>query len=296
MASPIGLSLGDIAKGIELAVKAARALKQSGGAFDQYHQTILDLQAIGDVIRRVQGLQPTSDNVDRVEKMKKLAHACNIPLSKFRDEIAKFEKHFNILIQAHSSPKEWASKTGRKLQWTIGMEKQLEKLRAAIGPQMLALDALLQFEDLQNTAGLKVDVERGFEVVDEVVRKADALTDLVRNNVATREQASFLSAALAQSKEAQSATLSTQKECHSGLQVILNNTTALKGKIDDTHDIAFQTLQKVGDIEDRALSERTIRNLIDDVTIATEGLNEEQKPYGLHKRRTAPRCWKSFTA
>jgi hypothetical protein len=59
-AVPFGFSVGDFVASIELIHKAAKALRSTSGATKQYQQTLLDLELIESVLRRVQGLSPTS--------------------------------------------------------------------------------------------------------------------------------------------------------------------------------------------------------------------------------------------
>jgi hypothetical protein len=95
-AVPFGFSVGDFVASIELIHKAAKALRSTSGATGHYQQTLLDLELIESVLRRVQGLSPTSASQETIQKIQLCGRACHVPLDHFLQKAKKLEPYLNF--------------------------------------------------------------------------------------------------------------------------------------------------------------------------------------------------------
>ena len=97
-----------------------------------------ELDGLQKVLRILQTIEPSADNIDHVHAMQAMALACQIPLRQFLQKIESFEPSmgpFSTIGSIRSSP--------RKAQWALHMSQETEKLRALVGAKVMSINLLL---------------------------------------------------------------------------------------------------------------------------------------------------------
>jgi hypothetical protein len=131
-AVPFGFSVGDFVASIELIHKAAKALRSTSGAIGHYQQTLVDLELIESVLRRVQGLSPASASQETIRAIQLCGLACHVPLEHFLRKARELEPYLNFDRNSSASDFHRIRKTGHKLRWAILLEEDVAKLRPAL--------------------------------------------------------------------------------------------------------------------------------------------------------------------
>jgi hypothetical protein len=124
--------------GAGLIKKVSKALKHTGGAAADYQNVIVELEALKNVLRHLETLEPTEDNIRHVNAIRGMALACQLPL---RDFMVKIEKY-----EASLGP--WSERTsfgsaGRKAKWAVSFTEEVEKLRALVAAKHISINLLL---------------------------------------------------------------------------------------------------------------------------------------------------------
>lgn len=143
-AVPFSFSVGDSIASIGLIKKAAKALRSTSGAPEQYQQTHLDLELIEGVLRRVQGLSPASASQETIRVIRLCGLACHVPLDHFLQKAKKLEPYPTIDADSSAAGFIDIRKGGHKLRWAILLEQDVGKLKASIGPGIEIINTLLQ--------------------------------------------------------------------------------------------------------------------------------------------------------
>jgi len=119
--------------------KVAKALHKTGGASSRYQHILYELNALCSILQLLESLQPTEENASHVNAIRGMALACQLPL---RDFLAKLEKYENSLspFSTHNLFKA----AGRKTQWAVTMDEEIEKLRASVAAKVISINLLLQ--------------------------------------------------------------------------------------------------------------------------------------------------------
>lgn len=145
MASPgFGFSVGDIIAGVEIAVKICKACRDTGGAPDQFHRVVLELEIYLSVLRRLQDV-----GCSAMPEVRTLAQFCEVPIQAFLAKIAKYEARFNSGSSSGRSYRKVVRAIKglpRKSQWAVIASKEVEKLRAGLEAPLSALGLLLNLE------------------------------------------------------------------------------------------------------------------------------------------------------
>jgi hypothetical protein len=187
-AVPFGFSVGDFVASIELIHKAAKALRSSSGATKQYQQTILDLELIESVLRRVQGLSPASANHETIRAVQLCGLACHVPLDHFLRKAKKLEPYLNFDKNSSAADFLHIRKSGHKLRWAIILEEDVAKLKASIGPGIEIINTLLQIESLERGAITQESVERIAEQMGRILPAVEKVAICLQSNIATGKQ------------------------------------------------------------------------------------------------------------
>ncbi|CAM1509911.1 Fc.00g002460.m01.CDS01 [Cosmosporella sp. VM-42] len=145
MAAPgFGFSAGDFVAALRLIVDVSKALKDTGGAADEYRQVLVELQLLQKVIQLLQsraGPQPNaSDPFSAYAKQQ--TDLTLQSLADFLQFVSKFDAKLGV--QAQSG---WFRGAGRKAQWAVVQAREVEKLRTRVGGQLQLLNLLVQLQD-----------------------------------------------------------------------------------------------------------------------------------------------------
>ncbi|KAH7094700.1 hypothetical protein FB567DRAFT_510851 [Paraphoma chrysanthemicola] len=150
MAVPFGFSAGDFVASLHLLNKAIAALRDSDGANSQFQLTILELESLAFTLQRVQGLDPSDPASDTFKKLQFLGHQCHVPIDNFLSRIRKLSPELGEHFPHEPKPfQKYAQKPFRQVQWGIQLKKHVSDLKAAISPQLAAIQILLQLLDIE---------------------------------------------------------------------------------------------------------------------------------------------------
>ena len=227
-AVPFGFSVGDFVASIELIHKAAKALRSTSGATGHYQQTLLDLELIESVLRRVQGLSPTSASQETIRKIQHCGRACHVPLEHFLQKAKKLEPFLNFDKKSSASDFLRIRQGGHKLRWAILLQEDVAKLKASIGPGLEIINTLLQIESLERGAVTQEGLERIAEQVGKVLPAVDNIATFLQSYIATGKHIQdLLTLAQLRSELSQNA---TAQQMRSWAFVVAD----LPGRLDDT--------------------------------------------------------------
>ena len=184
-AVPFGFSVGDFVASIELIHKAAKALRSTSGATGHYQQTLLDLELIESVLRRVQGLSPASAGQETIRAIQLCSLGCHVPLDHFLQKAKKLEPFLNFKGNSSTANFLHIRKAGHKLRWAILLEEDVAKLKASIGPGIEIINTLLQIESLERGVVTQESLKRVAEQMGRVLPAVDKIATFLQSNIAT---------------------------------------------------------------------------------------------------------------
>ena len=143
-APAFGFSAGDFISAVNLIVDINKALKNAGGASENYRQVVTELDLLQQVLRQLQSRQsssnPSSILTSYAEQQAKITLSA---LTEFLSLISKF----NNMLGPNASP-QWYCHVGRKAHWDILYSKHVEGLRLRIGTQLHVLNTIIQLDQL----------------------------------------------------------------------------------------------------------------------------------------------------
>jgi hypothetical protein len=154
----VPISFGDFVAAIKVIHKVAQALRSSSGAQRNFSQAVADLETFETVLRQVEALSPTTSGPDIIGKIRLCAFRCHPPLDHFLQRIMVYEPHLNQLPRSKTKLVDDITGTFWKIKWAIKVEEEVVKLKAAIGPQLVAIGVLLQVKDLEQNAAAGQDI------------------------------------------------------------------------------------------------------------------------------------------
>ena|SRR5579862_4674727 len=143
MTSAFGCSAGDFITAVGLIVKVSKALKESGGAPEDYQQVVQELNALELILLQLEALKPSDENVGYVNAIRCLALACRHLLEAFLTKIKKFENSLGV-----QSTRNRLMSSQRKAQWAVFMSAEVPKLRAVFVAKVLSIQTLLESSNL----------------------------------------------------------------------------------------------------------------------------------------------------
>ena len=132
-----GFSAGDFIAAVGLAVNVTNALKDVGGASEQYRILVQELNSLERVVRKLHARQGT-ENVFP-EDITKQTDMTLETLGSFLKTISKFNSKLGP-----NAASGWHHGVGRKAQWAVAYAKEVEKLRVKLGTHLAQLNMLLQ--------------------------------------------------------------------------------------------------------------------------------------------------------
>lgn len=135
-APAFGFSAGDFMAGIQLIVKVAKALKDSGAVASEYQNLHQDLQSLQAVFEQLRDLPTASSpSLNHYNAVRGLALTVLIPLQEFLDKLQKFKTPLGINGRAGAG---WRGAT-KKLQWTFEMKEEVHKIRAVVTMKIVSI-------------------------------------------------------------------------------------------------------------------------------------------------------------
>ncbi|KAF6220078.1 hypothetical protein HO133_003209 [Letharia lupina] len=91
MTPAFGFSVGDFISAIGLVKRVTKALKETGGAPTDYQLVVIELKGLKSILRHLETLKPTEDNVTHINAIRGMAVACQLPLRDFMLKLEKYE-------------------------------------------------------------------------------------------------------------------------------------------------------------------------------------------------------------
>jgi len=174
-AVPFGFSFGDFVAATEVIHKVAQALRRSSGAQSNFNQAVADLETFETVLRQLQALSPTTLSPDIIGKLRLCAFRCHPPLDHFLHRVRVYEPHLSQLSKPKIHLMDGITGTFWKIKWAIKVEEEVTKLKAAIGPQLVAIGVLLQVNDLEQNAAACQDITQLLRLTQNVTSGIDRI-------------------------------------------------------------------------------------------------------------------------
>jgi hypothetical protein len=140
MAAPtFGFSVGDFVAAIHLVKKISVALKDSGGAADEYRSLHTELQQLQLVLEQLRDLPTSSTNsLNHYNAVRGMAYEVQVPLKAF---VTKMKAYYERLGPS-ADITEWRS-SKQKIQFAISMKNDVREMRAAITMKIVSVSLLL---------------------------------------------------------------------------------------------------------------------------------------------------------
>ena len=83
---------------VALVKKVSDALKATGSASCEYRHVIIELEGLKNVLRHLEALEPTEDNISRVNAIRGMALTCQLPLNCFLHKLEKYEASMKPIV------------------------------------------------------------------------------------------------------------------------------------------------------------------------------------------------------
>lgn len=113
------------------------AIKDHGGASDDYQRVVEELESINAVLIQVQSLKSSTDNFDFINAIRGQAQFSQNTITKFLNRIAKYDH-----VLGKSGKKGCQRGIVSKAKWAIYTSKEIDKLRKVIQSQSLTIQTL----------------------------------------------------------------------------------------------------------------------------------------------------------
>lgn len=159
----------------ELIHKAAQALRRSPGAQSNFHQAVADLESFETVLRKVEALSTTTSRLDTTEAIRLCAFKCHPPLDHFLQRVRAYEPRFSQLPDPKTQLGSRVTGSFWKIKWAVQVEEEVAKLKAAIGPQLVAIGVLLQVKDIEQSAAACQDITQLLNLTQNVTSGIDRM-------------------------------------------------------------------------------------------------------------------------
>jgi hypothetical protein len=145
MAAPaFGFSFGDFVQAVNLIHDVCRALRESGGARDEFKLVVVELQSLELLLQQlVDGSWDNGVDTGHLNAVKGLALTCKVHLEDFLTKINSFK---NLGSGEVSGIKAKIGVGAAKVRWAVQMKAGVEKFRAVIMAKVVSINLLLQLE------------------------------------------------------------------------------------------------------------------------------------------------------
>lgn len=147
MAAPgFGFSAGDFISAVKLISDVSKALKDTGGASENYLQILAELDLLNGVLTQLQLQESDASSQHNSNPFtsyaRQQADLTLSTLAEFLNHISKFDAKLGP-----QRPSAWYRGVSRKAQWALFYAKQVDELRLQIGTQLHTLSILTQLQD-----------------------------------------------------------------------------------------------------------------------------------------------------
>jgi hypothetical protein len=139
MTPAFGFSAGDFISAVGLITKVCKALKDTGGAADEYQSLLTELNLLKTVFEHLAASSSSSSGTNSYGAYIETHTLFTLAkLSEFLQTIFKFDPRLG-----KSAPTGWRHGFARKSQWAVVYAKEIEKFRRTIGTQLQSMNLLL---------------------------------------------------------------------------------------------------------------------------------------------------------
>ena len=132
------MDMADVCPLKGLVKKVSKALKETGGATAEYQLVVIELKSLKSILRHLETLQPTKDNVIHVNAIRGMALACQLPLRDFMVKLEEYESTMGPFADKRS-----LRAMAKKSKWAVLFAKEVERLRAMVAAKNISLNLLL---------------------------------------------------------------------------------------------------------------------------------------------------------
>lgn len=144
MAAPaFGFSVGDFISAFVILNDIRKALRDSGGAEEEFREVLLDLQQLEIVLQWLEGGNwGRSGDLSHVNAIRGMALTCQVPLKEFWGKIQKYK----AMASDQSQVTDVTGKVkvaAKKVQWAVRMKSEVAKFRTVIVSKVAALNLLM---------------------------------------------------------------------------------------------------------------------------------------------------------
>lgn len=71
--------------------RVTKAFKDTGGASTEYQLVVIELKGLKNILRHLERIEPTEDNVTHINAIRGMAFACQLPLRDFMVKLENYE-------------------------------------------------------------------------------------------------------------------------------------------------------------------------------------------------------------
>jgi hypothetical protein len=140
MATPaFGFSVGDFISAIILIKKVSQALRDSGGAAEDYQCLLRELQQLQLLLEQLRDLPATSSSsMNHYNAVRGMAYQVEVPLRAF---VEKLRSYYNRLGQPNDRSNWRTIKS--KVQWAVSMREEVREMRTVVTMKIVSISVLL---------------------------------------------------------------------------------------------------------------------------------------------------------
>ena len=118
--------------------RVSKALKETGGASTEYQLVFIELKSLKIILRHLETLKPTGDNVSHINAIRGMALACQLPLRDFMVKLEKYESTLGPFADKRSY-----RGMAKKSKWAVMFTEEVERLRTTVAAKNISLNILL---------------------------------------------------------------------------------------------------------------------------------------------------------
>ncbi|KAL1602436.1 hypothetical protein SLS60_005852 [Paraconiothyrium brasiliense] len=139
MASPgFGFSVGDFIAVIKLIGQVTKALQDTDGATDDFRMLQQELNQLQVLLEHLQELPPSSaESFTHYNAVRGMALTVQHPLRQLLDKMTAYSA-----LEIKSSASKWR-RAKQEIQWTVGMQKEIVRVRGIVTMKIVSLTTLL---------------------------------------------------------------------------------------------------------------------------------------------------------
>jgi hypothetical protein len=140
-ASGFGFSFGDFVSAIKIVKDICQALRESGGAKDEFQHVLIDLQHLETLLEQLDhNAWDYGGDAGHLNAIKGMALACRIPLEEF---LKKIHKYRSLEVSSGKGFQTRVRSESRKVLCAINMKDEVEKFRAVIAAKLVSINLLI---------------------------------------------------------------------------------------------------------------------------------------------------------